>query len=540
MVSLLLMLACSDQPSSTPGDSGETTTSNQTVQDLPPLQLLTRASMDLRGIRPRLEEMEAIEADPTVLDSLIEGFLSDELFGAQLRSHYANIYLTKLDYYYVGADDYGLEDEPGFAASVGEETLRILSHIAEEDLPYTEIVTGDWTMANSLLGAAWPVSYPEDGNGWLPVSYTDDRPTAGILSTNSLWWRYMSNQSNANRNRANAVSRILLCNNYLSKPIEFDRSVNLLDDDAVRNALQTNPGCVACHHSLDPLASYLWGFYYFDYDSARDTTSYHPEREFMWEETSGVAPGYFGQEGFVLSDLGNQIAADPGLVECAVEQAYEIFLGRKPDISDTARLTTHREAFLQSGLKLKSLYRSVLSDSSYRADPNNEGSGAAIKMVTTDQMASQIEDLTGFRFSYYGYDMMTTDSYGLRTLAGGVDGNLVTSPAENPTATMLLVQERLAQAAAWYVTADDASSDSPQIFRLIDFHETPSVSRSKMVEQIQNLHFRLFGKRIAEDGPEIEANLGLWEELFSLEGSAIDAWAGLLSVLFRDPDFLTY
>jgi len=484
--------------------------------------------------------MEAIEADPTVLDSLIEGFLSDELFGAQLRSHYANIYLTKLDYYYVGADDYGLEDEPGFAASVGEETLRILSHIAEEDLPYTEIVTGDWTMANSLLGAAWPVSYPEDGNGWLPVSYTDDRPTAGILSTNSLWWRYMSNQSNANRNRANAVSRILLCNNYLSKPIEFDRSVNLLDDDAVRNALQTNPGCVACHHSLDPLASYLWGFYYFDYDSARDTTSYHPEREFMWEETSGVAPGYFGQEGFVLSDLGNQIAADPGLVECAVEQAYEIFLGRKPDISDTARLTTHREAFLQSGLKLKSLYRSVLSDSSYRADPNNEGSGAAIKMVTTDQMASQIEDLTGFRFSYYGYDMMTTDSYGLRTLAGGVDGNLVTSPAENPTATMLLVQERLAQAAAWYVTADDASSDSPQIFRLIDFHETPSVSRSKMVEQIQNLHFRLFGKRIAEDGPEIEANLGLWEELFSLEGSAIDAWAGLLSVLFRDPDFLTY
>jgi hypothetical protein len=539
MVSLLLILACGG-PSDGPTGTSDSADTPQHLVDLPALQLLTRASMDLRGIRPSTVELETVEANPEAMDALIEGFLEDEHFGEQLRSHYANIYLTKLDYYYVGADDYGLNDEPGFAAAVGEETLRILSRIAEEDLPYTEIVTGDWTMANELLGAAWPLTYPDGETGWKPVSYTDNRPTAGILSTNSLWWRYMSNISNSNRNRANAISRILLCNDYLTKPIEFDRSVNLLDDDAVRNALRTNPGCVACHHTLDPLASYLWGFYYFDYDSASDTTSYHPEREFMWEETSGVAPGYFGQKGYILSDLGQQIAADPGLVECAVEQAYQIFLGRNTTIEDTDRLTAHREAFLESGLQLKALYRSVLADPNYRADPNQEGSGAAIKMVTTDQMASQIEDLTGFRFSYYGYDMMTTDSYGLRTLAGGVDGNLVTAPAVNPTATMLLVQERLAQTSAWYLTAEDADSDSPRLFTLIDFHETPSTSKATMVAQIQALHFRLFGKRIAEDGPEVEANLELWSDLFNVDGTTTDAWAGLLSVLFRDPDFLTY
>lgn len=540
MVNLLLLFACSGAGDTTDSPVGDSAEETPALVDLPHLQLLTRASMDLRGVRPSIAELESVEADPDTLEALISSFLDGDLFGDQLRSHYANIYLTKLDYYYVGAEDYGLDNEPGFARAIGEETLRILSHIAEEDLPYTEIVTGDWTMANALLGAAWPLNYPEGGTGWLPVSYTDKRPTAGILSTNSMWWRYMSNTSNANRNRANAISRILLCNDYLSKPIEFDRSVNLLDDDAVRDALKTNPGCAACHHTLDPLASYLWGFYYVDYDSAQDTTSYHPEREFLWEDYSGVPPGYYGQEGFVLSDLGQQLAADPGLIECAVEQAYSIFLGRSPEIEDTARLTLHRENFVQSGLQLKTLYRSILSDPNYRADPNQEGSGAAIKMVTTDQMASQIEDLTGFRFEFNGYDMMSTDSYGLRTLAGGVDGNLVTAPATNPTATMLLVQERLAQSAAWYVAKNDERSDSPQLFTAIDFHETPAASEEKMINQIQDLHFRIFGNRVAEDGPEVLANLDLWGELFAIDGSSVNAWAGLLSVLFRDPEFLTY
>ena len=61
-----------------------------------------------------------------------------------------------------------------------------------------------------------------------------------------------------------------------------------------------------------------------------------------------------------------------------------------------------------------------------------------------------------------------------------------------------------------------------------------------MVAQIQNLHLRLFGQLIEADGPEVEANLDLWTDLFEAEGSIADAWAGLLSVLLRDPNFLVY
>jgi ATPase subunit of ABC transporter with duplicated ATPase domains len=75
-----------------------------------------------------------------------------------------------------------------------------------------------------------------------------------------MWWRYPSNGSNYHRGRANAVSRIFLCSDYLSRPVIFPRDLDLTDEELVLNAIRTNPACVNCHVSLDPLASYLSGF----------------------------------------------------------------------------------------------------------------------------------------------------------------------------------------------------------------------------------------------------------------------------------------
>lgn len=511
------------------------------VAQLSSVELLTRASLDFRGVRPSVAEIEQVEADPDSVEDLIDGFLYDERFSSRVRSLYSNVYLTKQDTWYVTAALAGLDSElqPEWADSIGEEPLRILGRIAEEDLSYSDIVTADWTMTNDLLAEAWEIDVSE-GEGWREGYYTDGRPAAGVLSTNGMWWRYGTNSANANRGRANAISKIFLCTDYLSKPITFERDVNLLDSNAVNDALQNNPGCVACHYSLDPLAAYLWGFYYFDYYSAIDTATYHPEREYLWEDYSGVGPGYFGEVGFGLSDLGESLARDPRLAECAVEQAVELLLQRDLMLEDQSDINAHREIFIEDGLVLRSLFRSILDSEAYRAAPSDDERYPGAKLIGTDQLASSIEGLTGFRFTYAGYDMLSTDTYGLRTLAGGVDGNFVTQPAKEPMTTMVLVQERLAEGAAWYVTEQDKGSDDPELFVYIGFSETPATDRESMVAQIQHLHLRVFGTRIAEDGPEVEANLALWEELYAVDGDPQSAWAGLLSVLLRDPRFLVY
>ena len=162
-------------------------------------------------------------------------------------------------------------------------------------------------------------------------------------------------------------------------------------------------------------------------------------------------------------------------------------------------------------------------------------------MLSVDQLGSVLEDLTGFRFTNDGYDLLGSDTYGVRTLAGGVDGVYATKPATQPTATAVLVQARVGEAAAWYAADyDHHNPESARLFTEIDFHETPATGREAMVAQIQALHLRLFGNRVASDGPEVEANLALWSDLYAVDGDKEGAWAGLLSVLFRDPDFIFY
>ncbi len=527
---LLYLLSCATEPNPVEAMS---------AYDVSAVALLERASLDLRGVRPSIAEVEAVEADPASVNLRIEEFLQDPRFGERVRSFFADIYLTRQDAFPVTASDYGSDDEATFAASVGDEPLQILSAIAEQDLPYSQIVTADWTMSNELLATTWPIAYPEGAEGWQRSTYTDGRPHSGILTTNGMWWRYQSNGSNSNRGRANALSRILLCTDYLSKPIDFDRNVNLLDDAAVNDALKTNEGCVACHYSLDPLGSYLWGFYFVDYNSKSDTSSYHPEREETWQTTTEVAPGYYGQPGYTLDDLGGQIAADPKLAECITQQVFEKMTQRTVTLDDTERLTTLRETFLANGQTLRSLFLATAGTPEYQEALSL--SAPSRKLVSPDQLASMIEDITGFRFTYQGFDMMQTDAYGVRTLAGGVDGVFSTRPASEATATMVLVHERLAQAAAWYVVNEDRTNPSEaRLFTEVGVTTTPTSDPEAMAAQVQLLHLRLFGKRIAADGEEVAANLALWSDLYDVDGDPAAAWAGVLSVLLRDPEFLLY
>ena len=551
MVNLLLLLAACGGGDTTiaPDDRIDTSPRVDPATALPAMDdaaLLTRASLDLRGVRPTIAELDRLVADPTQLDVLVQEFLDDARFGDRVVDLYAEVFLTRADAYTLSAATLGLESQPEFARSVGEEPLQVLARIAREDLPYPELVTGDWTMANEVTASIWPVTH--DGSpGWSPSAYTDGRPAAGVLAGNGLWWRYTSTDSNANRKRANQISRIFLCNDYLVRPIEFDRDVDLLDQDAVEDAISNDPGCVSCHASLDPLAGYLFGFWTYNDQSYVDLGTYHPERERLWSDYLDAAPGYYGQPGQTLRDLGVQIAQDPRFPACAVETAWTLMMRRPPTVADTDALTAHREAFLAGELRMDALYASLVRDPRYRAadvdHPLADDVGSVpVKLATADLLASQIEDLTGFRWTWQDYDMMQTDIVGLRTLAGGADGRTVTRSATSPNATMLLVQERLAEGAAWHAVVADIEAEpaARRLFTAVELEATPTSDPGGSAAQVQLLHRRIFGRTVAADSEEVEAHLALWEELYVLDGSAPAAWAGVLTAMLRDPDLLLY
>jgi hypothetical protein len=218
-------------------------------------------------------------------------------------------------------------------------------------------------------------------------------------------------------------------------------------------------------------------------------------------------------------------------------------LRRDAELLDFEELVVHRDALIHGDLALRPLFRSVVDSAAYRAVNEDDSPAGAVpkKQVTADQLASQVEDLTGFRFRSGAWDLLTSDLVGYLTLAGGADGVYATRSATSPNATLLLVQQRLAEGAASFVVAEDlADPGRGRLLTRIDGSERPGTDRAVMAAQVQDLHWRLFGHRVAADGPEVEANLALWSDLYEVDSDADMAWAGLVTALLRDPDFLFY
>ncbi len=507
-------------------------------------QYLRRLSLDIRGTLPTPEELDVF--DGTEPAPTIDEFLEHQGFGVRVRAMYAPIYRTVTDRYNLTGADFQLDDEVGFRRAIGEEPLRLLSYVAENDLSWTTIVTADYTMANSLLGGVFPVDYPQSGEGWQPVPYIDGRPMAGVLSSNALWWRFTSTDTNANRMRANVVSSILLCNNYLSRPISFERDSNLLDEEAMLDAISNDPACVNCHRTLDPLAAHLFGFWTYQVDSWLEASVYHSDRERLWQTYLDTAPEYFGQPSAGFADLGTLIASDSRFPNCATEQVASALLQQPLTAADSVRLLPHREAFLESGLRLKSLVASIVQDEEYRAGKWNDRSDAQNrKLMSVSQLVSSIEDLTGFRWSYGDFDMLGNDIVGLRSLAGGIDGRAAGQEAQVPNATMILVQGLLAEQASAYRIQQELRqpSEERRFFTMVNLNasiDQDEDTLERAQQQLQYLHRLILSKEVSVDGSAVSSGLDLWREVYALTGDTVEAWTVVTVALFRDPDYMLY
>lgn len=533
MVYLLLSLACTTET--------RIQKSNTVIRsELSDRQYLRRLSLDIRGKVPSPSEVASFDSsDP---ESMINEYLQDDGFGERIRAIYADYYGTITDQYFITGSDFNLEDEISFRQSIGQESLQLLSYVAEKDLPWYEIVTADYTMGNDLLLSIFPLEELEESGEWRKVRYSDNRPLSGVLSANSLWWRYASTDSNANRLRANAVSTIFLCSNYLEKPITFARDNNLLDPEGLSDAIKNDPNCVNCHRTLDPLAAHLFGFWAPRVDSWMEQSFYHPDRERLWLEYLSVPPEYFGQESNNLTDLGHNIAQDPRFASCAVEQIMSHFLAQDINLGDAKRAAPHREAFIQDNLKMRSLIRSVVQDPAYRAGLlNAEEEATNAKLLKLDQLVSSIEDLTGFRWKYAGFDMFDNDIIGLRSLAGGADGRSSTQTAMVPNATLLLVHSALAEQAAAYVAKQEAdqSQATRKFFSKIDLEKTWDESEEASA-QVVHLFALILTQEITEDGAEAQAMHQLWQAVYQSSDNPTEAWISVMIAILRDPNYLIY
>ena len=172
----------------------------------------------------------------------------------------------------------------GVQYGVRRAPLELVAYVVENDLPYTEILTADYVMANPMAAVAYGSSTrfrnPEDGREFRPSRiesyfrrgegfefehYPDIQatrilspgtlstrfPHAGILNTKVFLERYPTTATNRNRARSRWTY-------YHFLGLDIEKSASRTTDPIAladtNNPTLHNPACTVCHVVMDPVA----------------------------------------------------------------------------------------------------------------------------------------------------------------------------------------------------------------------------------------------------------------------------------------------
>ncbi|MEQ1566898.1 MAG: DUF1585 domain-containing protein [Myxococcota bacterium] len=553
---------------------------------LDPVGAAVRASMALRGVRPTEAELRRVRAFPELLPVLVDGWLADPRFADTVGDFYAEVLQMRADV---------LDPLPPLGPlegvslaeldhSLNEAPLELARSIVREHRPITDLVTAEATLADPIVAAAYGLPYDPDGPTWQPVVWPDGRPMAGILSDSAIWRRHESANSNFNRTRANLLADALLCADFASRDVAVS-GTNLADGLAIAEVLATDPSCIACHVNLDPLAAHLWGvarLHRWDtvvtaYEKGCSTApkldeytgnpftmsemcyplvTYQPEFEGTWANWDLPPPAYYGAPSGDLRALGANLAEDPRFATCTARRLYAYLSRTDPEALPSAAANTFAEQLVDSGYDLAALARAVVLSDSFLAIGPAEGADppiapAGVVPTRPEQLARLLEDVTGFTWSvapdpvtcgdgpvstcWGEVDLLRSDRFGFRAMAGGADGFNLLRPIATPTPERELVwQQVTAEAAARVVRSDLATAD-PATRRLLRGVNADTTDRGVIQDQIAALAPTVFGQLLDRSDPVVVGLTDLWQADHARRADPEAAWTVVLVAMLQDP-----
>jgi len=265
-----------------------------------------------------------------------------------------------------------------FTVGFARAPLELIAYVVENDRPYTEILTADYTMVNrgsaEIVGAS-SLTFPEDGtyntfkkavnNGQvvrdeqyqaseleqleigssirvLSHSGTVNYPHAGILSEPAFLARYPTTETNRNRARSRWT-------NYHFLGFDIEKSAQRTTDPVAladtNNPTLNNPNCTVCHVEVDPVAGAFQhfgneGWYndsWFGLDSLpgaykEDESSGYQEGDTWFRDmrSPGLGEQIAPATGSSIQWLAQHIVSDPRFATAAVKFWWPALMGAAP------------------------------------------------------------------------------------------------------------------------------------------------------------------------------------------------------------------
>jgi len=539
--------------------------------ELSAVDQLLRGSMALRGLRPSPAEVERVTRDPAAVPELLRSYTETEAFAEVLADMHAQQLMLRAN----GIPKLVLPQRgplEGIALGESQEAeqewpLQLVRHVARNDLPYTEVVTADYTFSSDIISRAYGLPYdPTDPAEWQQVDWHDGRPGAGLLSETTLWRRHVSNGANFNRLRADIIADRLLCDPIGGRDVTIEGSIAVSDPDEVALAVSTQPECIACHQALDPLGGFLWGFkpqisksaiqLAYDHDCGDEPIpswqytgdvadycyplkTYNPEWEADWAGWGLRAPNYYGQPASYLDELGQMVADDPRFATCTVRRFYSWFAQVDVDEVPYDVVEPLAADLVASGWSTRELAVAIVRRPEFR---RSDDAGLGLLATRPEQYARALTELTGYRWigavdagncdlCWGEVDLARSALHGYRNVAGGTDDDNIIRPTHTTTPMKWLALSVFAQDAAGHAVAEAIAGRSP--FPGFD----PTLrDESATRAQLADLHLRVLSAPVTADSPEVDALV----ELVESSSDPTTGWTTALTALFLDPRMLLH
>lgn len=373
-------------------------------------------------------------------------------------------------------------------AALQGEALALIRFVVDNNLPFSEILTANYTMVNAFSAHYYGVqgqvhfrslddpAYPEAP--WDPADYQMVNlgyPHAGVVSTPAYLITYPTTATNINRARSATFYAKFLDTDIMA----IGGSRPSSDDLEAANATLANPACTGCHSVMDPVASAFkhWvGETYINYKSLLSEKDW-PLSTLLPLAFNGESADYYEPQ--PLPWLTERAAQDPRfaratvkhlfvpitgheLMSAPIEGASDIEVGayqrQQQDISKLA------ERFIAGGYQLKALTKDLLL-SEYA--PRFNRFGGTRRLLTPELLDRKVSSLFGREWRYRGdTQWLSRDADKLNLMYGGTDDKSVTERDYRLNGVSAAVQNFFAHDFACQIVPFEFSQlpDNRQIF----------------------------------------------------------------------------
>lgn len=541
------------------------------VELLDEVATLRKASLSIHGRLPTLEEEQVVrEGGFEALDAVLDQMMTDEVFYDRIIEIYNDHFLT--DRYYPEtralellasledaneeaiypnvfwydslSDEEAIEAEGHANRGVARQSLELIAHVVRNDLPYTEILTADYTMVNPYSAKSYGVDaqFTTGAPDEFVPAQIPGIPHAGVLTNTVFMVRFPTTPTNRNRHRARMLYQFFLATDVLrlgERPIDAT-------GDGILNPTMNNVVCANCHSTIDPVAGALQNW--------NEMGQYQPPADGWYVDMR--VPG-FGDEAMPPAEnargtqwLAQKLIEDPRFAIAPVHILFKGLSGQEPlrepsDVNSPTYLQQIRafdvqskvfqgmaDQFVQSGWDIKTVVKEIIKSPYYRAanagelTPEREAELAEVgtgRLLTPEQLHRKVEAITGQPWRNEDRNYLLSESEYL-IFYGGINSDDVTTRITEPNGIMANVATRMAnEMACWTVASDFAKAPAERLmFPHVEVGFEPedengfevAGASSAIRANIQFMHQRMLGEFLDLNDPEIDRTYQLF----------LDAW----------------